>query len=55
MKLTIYENPAGYSEGTWGWDIENDCHDHWFDGGFASRELAEEAGEEKLAELMTGA
>ena len=45
MKTTIITNPAGYSPGTYGYEIEHNGS-IWADGGFVSRKLAAKAAHE---------
>jgi hypothetical protein len=49
--LEIETDPAGYSDGTWGYIVRNSSDDVWFDGGFASRERADEAGRDRIARI----
>lgn len=51
--LEIETDPAGYSEGTWGYIVRNSIDDVWFDGGFESREHAYEDGRALIARLDT--
>lgn len=59
-RVKVYESDGsdGYSPGTWGWMFDASLDDGrestWHDGGYASRRLAEHAGERRRRDAEGG-
>lgn len=54
FELTTHQSfgSDGYTSGTWEWRITSSDGEMWFDGGWPSREVAQDKGDVRLSKLM---